>query len=88
MTESQAQNEGELPVSSPSRCRACGHDNVAGSRYCSQCGIRVGTASLEELDGPDSNRATGFGAASEVRASSDDEAPIADPSSRRRRTRT
>ena len=79
MTESQAQNEGELPVSSPSRCRACGHDNVAGSRYCSQCGIRVGTASLEELDGPDSNRATGFGAASEVRASSDDEAPIADP---------
>lgn len=79
MSESQAQKDGEVPVPSEIRCPSCQHANGPGSRYCSLCGIRLGTATLDELEGPASKRVTGFGTASEVRQTSETEAPIADP---------
>ena len=79
MSESPAQKEGVVPVPSEMRCPACQHGNTLGSRYCSACGVRLGTASLDELEGPPSKRITAFGAASEVRETVSSELPIADP---------
>ncbi|GMV12209.1 MAG: serine/threonine protein kinase [Myxococcales bacterium] len=79
MSESQAQKDGEVLVPSEVSCPSCKHSNGAGSRYCSQCGVRLGTASFEDLEGPASKRVTGFGTLSEVRETADPDQPIADP---------
>lgn len=67
-----------LPASEV-ECPACHATSPPGSRYCAQCGVRLGTARLDELEGPASKRATGFGTQSDVRDSTDTEVPIADP---------
>jgi serine/threonine-protein kinase len=79
VSEIQAKNEDPGAISGPELCRACGHENVLASRYCSGCGVRLGLGAIDEFDGPSSKRATGLGASTEVRAASDHEAPIADP---------
>ncbi|MBK7586651.1 MAG: protein kinase [Myxococcales bacterium] len=79
MSEGESKANVGAPSVSEIRCPSCEHGNTAEARYCSACGVRLGTASLDELEGPASKRATGFGTLSEVRETHSTELPIADP---------
>jgi eukaryotic-like serine/threonine-protein kinase len=72
----------EVPATdSGSVCPSCSTQNVAGARYCNQCGVRLGTASFEDLEAVPSKRLADTAAdTSEVRRSTDSaELPVADP---------
>ncbi len=63
------------------KCHACSGQTLAGSRYCSECGVRLSTGSLVITDAPVSRRREALAATSPGPPPSEDgdEQPLADP---------
>ena len=68
MSEHEAQASHDSGSELSTACPSCHFANLTGSRYCAQCGVRIGTTSIEELEGPASKRGPAPAQASEIRS--------------------